>query len=358
MTNDCRDENSNVRQRQNLSSHGPLMTPPWGLRKPIESADFASASSSDSLDSFASMSLSESRSTAPDTRSSHMFESVAATPENQSIHSPSPYSPFERHQISENTAYTDMNYRLPSPPIDWKPYPVERAINPGMNERSRPIFQPQYASMNDGHIYGRGYGLGYGPEYQSQYPGYGPQSLQAPPWPPSEGSTDVPDPERKKKLQAITELIERQKIEYDKLQRELEDKAAQAQKEIDERNAREAAERATMEAVAAKTVWEKKVELEKRQALLEFEEAQRKAMVDSKEAQKRAAEEKAAWETRIEEERKVSLAKGAEMAIRKLEAERKKEEERIAREKETEAELRSKHIMIPWPSIPSFLKRS
>jgi len=153
-------------------------------------------------------------------------------------------------------------------------------------------------------------------------------------------------------------LIERQKIEYDKLQRELEDKAAQAQKEIDERNAREAAERATMEAVAAKTVWEKKVELEKRQALLEFEEAQRKAMVDSKEAQKRAAEEKAAWETRIEEERKVSLAKGAEMAIRKLEAERKKEEERIAREKETEAELRSKHIMIPWPSIPSFLKRS
>ncbi|KAE9366212.1 hypothetical protein N431DRAFT_495957 [Stipitochalara longipes BDJ] len=155
-----------------------------------------------------------------------------------------------------------------------------------------------------------------------------------PAWPPSEGSiVAVPDPETEKKLIAVTELMEKQKLEYDKLQKELADKAAaeakimadkiekaqkelaekaaKAQKEIDDRNAKEAAERAAMEAARKtaeeKAAWEAKMDAEKKQALADFEEAQRKATVAAAEQARKAAEEKAIWEKKVEEEKRQAL---------------------------------------------------
>lgn len=55
-------------------------------------------------------------------------------------------------------------------------------------------------------------------------------------------------------------------------------------------------------------------------------------------------------ERKVKDERKAALVQGVEMAKWQLESERKREDELKAREKQTEAELRWKHIMIPWPS--------
>jgi hypothetical protein len=57
-------------------------------------------------------------------------------------------------------------------------------------------------------------------------------------------------------------------------------------------------------AAEEKLAWEKKLEEEKKKALIEFEEAQRKALRAAEEAAHKAAEEKAAWEKKLEEERR------------------------------------------------------
>jgi len=140
----------------------------------------------------------------------------------------------------------------------------------------------------------------------------------------------VPDPETEKKLLAVAELMQQQKIELDKLQKELADKAEKeakemgdkiekvqktlekAQKEINERNAKQAAGWAALDAAREsaeekkKAAWEKKIERDK-QVLAEFEEAQRKAILATAERVKKDAEEKAAWERKVEDEKKQAL---------------------------------------------------
>lgn len=129
-------------------------------------------------------------------------------------------------------------------------------------------------------------------------------------WPPSEASV-VPDPETEKKLLAIEELMKHQKIDFEK-----------AQKELADRDAKEAAEKAAVAAAKKakeeQAAWEKIIKEEKEKLEKELKET------------REAAEKK------LEEEKKSAQAKGAENAKKQLEAERKKAEAAAAEEKEKE----------------------
>jgi hypothetical protein len=126
--------------------------------------------------------------------------------------------------------------------------------------------------------------------------------------------------------------------------------AMTAEAHFTQRKTAEAALEQEKKAAEEEAAWKKRIKDESLRAVLEFK-AQREAEEAAEQQAKKAAEERAAWERRLEEEKKAALAKGIEVAKRELEAERKKEEERIAMEKQAEADLRSKHIMIPWPSM-------
>jgi hypothetical protein len=142
----------------------------------------------------------------------------------------------------------------------------------------------------------------------------------------------------------------------EKAQKDFVLKATTAQ--IEERKARD--EQAAVEAVKKsaedKAAWEKKVEEKKRRAIAEFNADQQRIAKAAAEATKKAAGESAArerkveYERKVKDERKAELVQGVEMAKWQLESERKREDELNPREKQTEAELRWKHIMIPWPS--------
>lgn len=170
------------------------------------------------------------------------------------------------------------------------------------------------------------------PPHMGGPPG-GPQQMypyanvpQWPPPPPSEPSV-VPDPETEKKLVAIQQQMEAQKIDYEK-----------ARKEIADRNAKEAADIAA--AAAAKksaeerASWEKMIAEEK--AALEKRNAEDKAALEKKNADEKAAlekqlaDEKLAWEKKVEEEKKAARAQGAENVRKQVEADRKKAEQEAA----------------------------
>jgi hypothetical protein len=132
----------------------------------------------------------------------------------------------------------------------------------------------------------------------------------------------------------------------EKAQKDFVLKATTAQ--IEERKARD--EQAAVEAV------KKSAEDKKRRAIAEFNADQQRIAKAAAEATKKAAGESAArerkveYERKVKDERKAELVQGVEMAKWQLESERKREDELNPREKQTEAELRWKHIMIPWPS--------
>jgi len=118
-----------------------------------------------------------------------------------------------------------------------------------------------------------------------------------------------------KRQLAIKAVI--QKIDFEK-----------AQKELVERDvAIEAKKRAAEETAA----WVKRIEEEKE--ILE----------------KKIIEERDAWERKMEAEKRSAQAKGAENAVKQIEAAQKVAEKMA--EEEKEAKLRARHIMIPWPSL-------
>ncbi|KAG9230235.1 hypothetical protein BJ875DRAFT_445212 [Amylocarpus encephaloides] len=178
-----------------------------------------------------------------------------------------------------------------------------------------------------GHAAQPGYG-GYG--HNIGPPGMSPQHMyqyaQPPQWPQSEPSV-VPDPETEKKLVTIQQAMEAQKINYEK-----------AQKEIADRDAKEAAAIAAAEqakkSAEEKAAWERMIAEEKasleRRNKEERDALEKKNAADKAALEKQLADEKAAWEKKVEEEKKAARAQGAENVRKQVEAENKKKEAEAA----------------------------